>query len=785
MAAGSKRSAPADLDTTAELRAPTRPRRSAPPARAADSPLAPPVGDSYSTSVVDTPAADYGEHAGSALEKWAVVLEGRIHRAGDGQVVMTKDEAQELCSDMMHTIESYLEAPASRSDVLNLMAQVSRMSESLSYATAQPASPLYDAASPVFTSVSPRRAPTPPPRRPRATFAGLPFDILRLILLELRAMTLAEADGPYLGARHGQWAFWRFLPQLAALSSSLKEVCTSLYHAELVVVDIKQIPERAKYYATRPHRAAALQSMTLRTYDFEYALGRSSEDAGFMLPDLISAAPNLKELVLSSERESTFGSAERFSSRSRRSTFETLTGGVSVPSTIVSSLASSLRTLVYGAPCSLADVVTFASELPALERLDVLGEVDHAARDTPFKTVSRSSRRLWLPSTALSAAELGALLAADDVLDDPMAERDVRVESLAFTFDAEQCFAPVPPPPHVVAEEIGFLVSLFGVIGADLRELAISTPLADSPDGGFGRIRIGGGPGGPGGPGGWGQGLVVILGPGGAGQAGAGAGGGGAGGAAAGAGGQRGAPQGQQGGGAQAAQPAPAPAVPPVAAQAGPVPAAALPGRTTRSRAAAAAQPAQVHVGAGAGPARVVPPAQAPAPQQAAAPAPAPARAARAHAPPPPPNPAGAGAANPPGFNLLNPLTWLGGGPGAPGGAGAAAPPPVDPFFESLLEYTPNLEHVELYGRRYTAAVVERLAGLPLRHLSLSVPDEGEQQAVVDQLLEALEGGCWEGLRRIELSGRGGEWGPSQRRAVKVEAEKRKRVVYKSTDMRP
>jgi len=39
--------------------------------------------------------------------------------------------------------------------------------------------------------------------------------------------------------------------------------------------------------------------------------------------------------------------------------------------------------------------------------------------------------------------------------------------------------------------------------------------------------------------------------------------------------------------------------------------------------------------------------------------------------------------------------------------------------------------------------------------------------------------------RRIELSGRGGEWEPSQRRAVKVEAEKRKRLVYKSTDMRP
>ncbi|GAA5939708.1 hypothetical protein JCM3775_001605, partial [Rhodotorula graminis] len=551
MAAGSKRSAPTDLDSPTELRAPIRPRRSA-PARAANDPRPPAAGTSSSTGASGALAYHNGEHAASSLEKWAVILEGRIQR-GDGEVVMTTQEAQELCSDMMRTVESFLEVPASRSDVINLINQVSRMSESLSHSTARPAIPPF-APSPVFSSTS---RDFTPPRRPRAAFADLPFDILRLILLELRAMAASEGpdDGSY-SARHGLWLFWRLLPRLAALSTSLKEACTSLYHAELVVIDIKQIPERAKYYADRPRRAAALQTMTLRTFDFEYALGRSSEDAGFLLPDLISAAPNLKELVLSGERESSFGSSERFS-RARRSSFETLTGGVSVPATIVTSLASSLRTLVYGAPCSLADVVSFACNLTALERLDVLGEVDHTARDMAFKTVTRSLRRLWLPSTALGAAELGALLAADEVLDDPTAERDVRIESLAFTFDPEQFFAPVPPPPHVVDEEIGFLVSLFGVIGGDLRELAVSTPVADAPDGGLGRIRIGGGGGGgPGGGGGWmqqGQGLVVILGGGPAGGGAPGAAAGGAPGPAAGAGAQ-------QGGAAQGAQPAPAPA---------------------------------------------------------------------------------------------------------------------------------------------------------------------------------------------------------------------------------
>ncbi|GAA5852138.1 hypothetical protein JCM9279_005067, partial [Rhodotorula babjevae] len=539
MAAGSKRSAPADLDSTAELRAPTRPRRSAPAARAADSPLAPPASDAGSDSIVDTSAAHQVEHAASALEGWAVVLEGRIQR-GEGQVVMTTQEAQDLCGDMMRAVKSFLEAPASRSDVFDLIEQVSRMSESLSYAAPRPSSPFVAAA-------SPRRAPTPRPRQPRASFANLPYDVLRLIFLEVRAIASAEnTDDPVL-ARHGLWTTWLQLRRLATLSSSLKEVCMPLFRAELVVTDMKKIPELAKFFADRPDRAAALQTMSLRTFDFDYSLGRSSEDAGFLLPDLISTAVNLKSLVLAGERESTFGSSERFS-RMRRSSFETLTGGVSVPQTIVTSLASSLRTLVYGAPCSLADVVSFASELPALERLDVLGEVDHSARSTTYKTISRSLRRLWLPSTALSVAELGALLAADDVLDDPTAEREVRVESLAFTFDPEQYFAPAPPPQYVVDEEIGFLGSLFGVIGADLRELSISTPLADAPDAGLGRIRIGGA-GGPGGAG-WmqqGQGLVVILG--------GGPGAGGAAGAAAGAGAQQAAPQGQQA--AQGAQPAP------------------------------------------------------------------------------------------------------------------------------------------------------------------------------------------------------------------------------------
>lgn len=39
-------------------------------------------------------------------------------------------------------------------------------------------------------------------------------------------------------------------------------------------------------------------------------------------------------------------------------------------------------------------------------------------------------------------------------------------------------------------------------------------------------------------------------------------------------------------------------------------------------------------------------------------------------------------------------------------------------------------------------------------------------------------------FRRLELSGRGGDWAPSERRQIKVAAEKRSRLEYRSTDLK-
>ncbi|GAA6055206.1 hypothetical protein JCM3770_000712 [Rhodotorula araucariae] len=722
MTAGSKRSAPDDFDPPPQTA--TRARCSSPSTHGNRDSLSSAVDETIETVIYASNNAP--SRSGAVAAAWIRDLDRRIDAAedvgGDGQVVLGTDEARELLETLQDTVAGFLETPATKDDILGLMAQLSRVARGHAGRRFTTHSP-----SPVRS-----RTPVPPP----SLIGSLPYDVLRLILLELRDIECEDTGGDqsFGLSRHGLYDWWKSLYWFSRLSRSFYEVCIALYHAELVLVDIKQIPDRLQYFTQRPQRANALQRMTLRTYDFETAFARSSEDAGFALPDLLQVAPNLTSLCIASNRTSIFGAPF---SRTRRFNFDTLTGGISVPATIVSSL-SHLRTLVYGAPCSLADVATFASQLPSLESLDVLGDIDHSILPASYKTVSRSLRRLWLPSTALDAAELGALLAADEVHTD---ERNVRVDSLAFTFDPEDYFAPHPPADDIVAEQVGMLAAVFSLVGGDFRELAISTPVADLPDGAFGRIRIGGGGGGAnggGGGGGWmhqGQAFFAIIGGAGGGQNGPGA-----------------APVGGAGA-AQALGAAPGNAVPGAnAAGAPPAPRPAAAAPAPRVVRAVRQPPAGVPAGARGGGARGA----------GAAPAPAPVAN----------NPANAA------FNLFNPATWV-----IPPGGGAPVPP-AEPFFETLLQHTPHLEHLELYGRRYTEAVVERLGELPLRHLAISVPEDPHRQPFIDALLQSLKKGDWDGLRRIELSGRGGEWAPAQRRQVKLEAEKRTKLVYKSTDVK-
>lgn len=115
-----------------------------------------------------------------------------------------------------------------------------------------------------------------------------------------------------------------------------------------------------------------------------------------------------------------------------------------------------------------------------------------------------------------------------------------------------------------------------------------------------------------------------------------------------------------------------------------------------------------------------------------------------------------------------------------PFGANANSPPPT-PFFEAIISHTPSLHHLELYGRRYSASLISYLKLLPLEHLSLAVPVDEEKDATAEGLLEMVQEGSVDSLRRLELSGRGGDWGAKERRLLK-EACEVKEIAYASTE---
>ncbi|GAA6028623.1 hypothetical protein JCM8097_007316 [Rhodosporidiobolus ruineniae] len=724
---------------------------------------APPVpSTSETSSALVTAQAGAGIEAVTAAQAWADELQERVETVrslteeggGEGSVLLSFDEAQRLVNTLKGTVQSFLESPATRGDILALLNTISRATSS-STAAASPARRSSRSSRDFLAHFRRQLSDSAEPAKP--SVAGtLPFDVIRLILGHLCDIYVEDNDSETLfGSTGGIYRWWRELKSLAAVSSSWKEACHIVYRSQLHIVDVKALPAHNKTLQKKPHRAEALRALSIRSYDFEHSFSRSNEDAGFAIPEIIERSTKLRSLALSADRMGNYTSgANPF--RNRRQRFETLTGGINLPSVISTGLPA-LRTLVYGAPISLTDVLNFATEIPTLQSLDVLGDVDHSvAPSGPIKPAVPSLHRLWLPTTALSSSDLETLLAGPELLDDALRPR---ITALALTFDAEQFYAPVPPADEAVLDEMSRLGVLFRRIGSALTELHLSTPAADHPDVSRQLGWLGGG-------GQFALTIAAVL-PGG--------GGGGAGGGFGGIGGLGGAGQAQPGAGAQAqprpqAQPAGAPQ--PAAAAAG---GAAAPrgnlgqpggGLATALRqgglrqALGFGQRAGGGGGQGGAPAPGTAPAQ-PQPQPGAA-GPLPLPGAAAGGPQP------AGGAGPGGVNILN----------------IPPPPPPAPFFEALLESTPNLEYLELFGRRYAEELVPLLQEMPLRHLALSVPVDEVRETVVEGLLGALEKGGWPTLRRLELSGRGGEWAPAERRKVKNAAEKRDKLVYRSTDMK-
>lgn len=411
----------------------------------------------------------------------------------------------------------------------------------------------------------------------------------------------------------------------------------------------------------------------------------------------------------------------------------TFTGGVSLPDTIISS-CKSLRTLIFGVSCTVDDISNFTSQLKYLRSLTVTGDIDSTAYTIPFSTCGPQLKKLWLPTTSLGPITLANLVLNSSVI------------SLAATIDLDDYFNPSPPTAESIALTKTKLIKLFERIGGKLIELSISTPFADQIDNNRLRLPIGangglgggigggaaGGGGGPGGLAGFGNNIAMqitqivggVLGNqmGGAG----GAGGGGN------AGARQGPAQvnGVQAGGNNGPLP------PPLN---GGVP---LPGPRTRRAPAAGANPQPL----------------------------------------PPINIGGGGAGGGGGGG-----NFIGGAFNIPGihlfGFNPINAPPPTPFFEELIQSCPNLISLELYGRRYSTSLLPSLRERDqLEFLALSLPLDGDrvlsgfEEALKDSLKEGLKG-----LKRMELSGKGGEWLATERRGIKEICERRG-IAYSSSN---
>ncbi|BGP00986.1 hypothetical protein NBRC10513v2_005007 [Rhodotorula toruloides] len=599
-------------------------------------------------------------------------------------------------------------APATKDDIAEVLDRLDEIYHYVVPIQRLPYSPPQHQPLPLHLPIYGRRASSP--QQP-SIFQQLPFDVLRLVILELRHFH--EADAGKLGLREWHITDWqRTVRGLRRVSFNMKEVCDAICKAELAVTAVEDLPRIAARMTRTPQYAEDLRRLEFYLRDIDQLGNRSGTDAAFSLTDVIRLGSNVTSLTLTGDSGNPdFSESLRFYLSRRGYSFDEMTGGVSVPDTIVG--LPYLRHLSYGAPCSVVDIVKFITEIPTLSSLDICGLVNHDA-NPETRPASASLRRLWMPGVAVPPAVLASLLGVSPPTEQGQDDDDEiprpQLRSLAFTFDPENT-APYTGPNEEA--EIDALLNLFGVIGPRLVELHLSLPSADD------------------------NGSLAFLGP-------LFAGGGGANAFAAllplplpgGAGAQPG-PAGGAGGPAMAAPQN----VQGAGAAAGPWNTAAA-----QQRGVPARRGAPMNRSAGLAPVRS---------HQAAA-----AGAGRAPAGPAPQPQAGAG----------------GGGGGRANINQLFAVRAIRPehfFFAELLQHCPNIERLELYGRRYNAGLVDVLRTLPLRHLALSVPNNDERAPFIEGLLNALE-----------LSGRGGEWAPSERRQVKVAAEKRSRLEYRSTDLK-
>ncbi|KAM0786408.1 hypothetical protein ACM66B_001874 [Microbotryomycetes sp. NB124-2] len=659
------------------------------------------------------------------------------HRAQDGSVTLKldADEVRQLTSSINVVSNASLLSTVSTEDLLQRMAIIKEVSD---YATRH--RDLARVTSPAPETLCVKHRTSSSSKSPlrvneRSTFARLPVDVINLILDQL-------ADSYALPSCTSSWnfgspdtqrkAFWKNLSLLSRTCVKLHEVCGPLYMSELHI-QLHRLPKRLEHLRrdSSANLREQLKRLTISMHDFEYSVLRTSDDEGFALPDLLTILPNLTHLSLSTSR--TMTPRRRAGTVSDTEAFNQFVGGVNLID-IICQHSKKLQHLNFDPPATVTDVSKLVQQLPELETL-ALGA--HFLSDRIMLPSAVAKLRVfWAPFCILNSQQITAIVTK-------------ALRSFAVAVDPEgSVVAGAMSPPFSPSANLNALDKAFQRFGPQLSQLCLAAPHIDDSE--FGASLVG-------------QFVTTLaltmmgdpLPP-----------------VAGGAGGGRG-----QGGNEVVNQ-----------------------------------------AGGAAGNQVVLPPA----PEQN--PAAAPARAGSPHrqgaAPP-------RGLGGPPlgqpqmfvfpggipfapvrprnnGNRLPGDRTPAGMGPagGAPGDA--EVEPPLPLFFDKLLRSCPNVWHLGLLGPQYTH---ELLFDLPsnVEHLRLSKPGqrpppapEGsnlgaasplanqETAAVVEHLCTMLSHSertkGKPGLKRLELSGKAGEWKAADRKTVKDACDKA-HVGYASVDM--
>lgn len=189
----------------------------------------------YWTEVLQTRA---GEEAMETVEEDGRAAGASGAGSSPGSVTLSQSEALSLLSVLQNTLDTFLEAPLTRNDLLSLVLHLGQQQSTL------------------FTP------PPAPPRRPYSR--DLPADILELVFAELRGIRSEMPDESVLGGNSGAFAGWKEMRVMSGVNKNWRSVARPLYLAEIHVADARRFPGLSKFLFKNPARADCLTRIHIK-----------------------------------------------------------------------------------------------------------------------------------------------------------------------------------------------------------------------------------------------------------------------------------------------------------------------------------------------------------------------------------------------------------------------------------------------------------------------------------------------------------------------------------------